>query len=194
MTFSDANLSAVRATAFVALGSNLDQPAMHVQRAMLDIDELPETELMRVSSLYETAPVGIEDQPPFVNAVVQIATTLSPHDLLARLHTIEAQHGRRRGRRSDEKNGPRTLDLDILMFNGSQLDDRGLVIPHPRMHERAFVLVPLVEIAPDIVIPGKGVAKDLLATLNVTGVHPLETEEHDSGSIPHLSSLLPGRE
>ena len=78
MTFSDANLSAVRATAFVALGSNLDQPAMHVQRAMLDIDELPETELMRVSSLYETAPVGIEDQPPFVNAVVQLATTLSP--------------------------------------------------------------------------------------------------------------------
>ena len=80
------------------------------------------------------------------------------------------------------------------MFDGSQLDERGLVIPHPRMHERAFVLVPLVEIAPDIVIPGKGVAKDLLATLDVTGVHPLGTEEHDSGSIPHVSSLLPGRE
>ncbi|MCY7388157.1 MAG: 2-amino-4-hydroxy-6-hydroxymethyldihydropteridine diphosphokinase, partial [Burkholderiales bacterium] len=110
MTFSDGNLTAKRSTVFVALGSNLDQPVLHVQRALREIDELPETALVKISARYETAPVGIKDQPPFVNAVAQIATTLTPHDFLARLHAIEAQHGRLRNSATEEKNGPRTLD------------------------------------------------------------------------------------
>ena len=178
MTFSDTNLSAIRSIVLVALGSNLDQPATHVQRALRDIDDLPETALMKISTLYETAPVGITDQPTFVNAVAKVTTTLSPHDLLARLHAIEAQHGRNRNSVSEEKNGPRTLDLDILMFDESQIDERGLTIPHPRMHERAFVLVPLVEIAPEVIIPGRGAAKDLLATLDATGVNPVQAKEY----------------
>ncbi len=177
MTFSDANLSLPRSTVFVALGSNLDHPAMHVQRALRDIDELPETALVQVSTLYETNPVGGCDQPQFVNAVARTETLLSPHDFLARLHAIEAQHGRHRNNITEEKNGPRTLDLDILMFNDAQIDERGLTVPHPRMHERAFVLVPLVEIAPEVKIPGKGVAKDMLATLDMAGVRPLKYEE-----------------
>jgi 2-amino-4-hydroxy-6-hydroxymethyldihydropteridine diphosphokinase len=177
MTFTDANLSAVRSTVFVALGSNLDHPVLHVQRALRDIDELPETALVKISALYETTPVGIKDQPVFVNAVAQIATMLSPHDLLSRLHAIEVLHGRNRNSISEEKNGPRQLDLDILLFNELQIRERGLTIPHPRMHERAFVLVPLVEIAPDIVIQGKGVAKELLAALDRTGVALLKAED-----------------
>ena len=108
MTFSGASLSLPRSTVFVALGSNLDHPAMHVQRALRDIDELPETALAQVSTLYETTPVGGRDQPQFVNAVARIETLLSPHDLLARLHAIEAQHGRHRNSISEEKNEPRT--------------------------------------------------------------------------------------
>lgn len=177
MTFSDTNLSAVRSTVFIALGSNLDHPAMHVQRAMRDIEELPETALVKVSSLYETAPEGLKDQPPFVNAVAKVATTLSPDDFLARLHAIEVQHGRTRKGANEIRNGPRTLDLDILIFDELQLSARGLTIPHPRMHERAFVLVPLVEIAPDVVVPGKGIARDFLAALDKTGVTYLQHEE-----------------
>ena len=176
MTISDANLSTVRSTVFIALGSNIDNPLLHVQRALRDIDELPETALLKVSSLYETVPVGIKEQPHFVNAVTQIVTTLSPHDLLTRLHTIETQHGRLRNSASEERNGPRTLDLDILLFDNSQMSERGLTIPHPRMHERAFVLLPLLEIAPQVVIPGKGLAKQFLASLDVSGVSQLKCE------------------
>ena len=174
MTFSDTNLHAVRASVFVALGSNMDHPAIHVQRALRDIDELPETALVKVSSLYETVPIGFKDQPPFVNAVAQVATTLSPHDLLTRLHLIEVQHGR--DRQNVEKNGPRTLDLDILLFDALEIDARGLTLPHPRMHERAFVMVPLVDIAGDVVIPGRGVASKLLAALDTAGVTPFDPD------------------
>lgn len=170
MTFTDGNLSAMRSTVFVALGSNLDNPELQVQQALREIDEMPETALVKISAMYETAPVGVLDQPPFVNAVAQVSTTLSPHDFLARLHAIEAQHGRVRKGANKEKNGPRTLDLDILLFDEISINERGLAVPHPRMHERAFVLVPLVEIAPDIAVPEKGFAKVLLATLDSTGV------------------------
>lgn len=172
MTFTDGNLSAKRSTVFVALGSNLDHPVLQVQQALREIDELPETALVKISALYETAPVGVLDQPPFVNAVAQIATTLSPHDFLARLHAIEAQHGRVRKNANEEKNGPRTLDLDILLFDELRISERGLTIPHPRMCERAFVLVPLLEIAPEVVVPGKGIAKEFLAASDLAGVGP----------------------
>ncbi len=177
MTFSNTNLSTHRSTVYVALGSNMDQPVMHVQRALRDIDELPETALLKISTLYETAPVGITDQPVFVNAVAQVSTTLSPHDFLARLHAIEAQHGRVRSSLTDEKNGPRTLDLDILIFDDLRIDEGGLTVPHPRMHERAFVLVPLVEISPDVVIPGKAAAKIFLVALDKTGVSHIGLEK-----------------
>lgn len=170
MTLSAASLSAFRSTVFVGLGSNLDHPDWQVQRALREIDDIPEAGLVRISSLYQTAPVGIVDQPPFVNAVAEVATTLSPHDLLDQLAAIELRHGRVRA----AKNGPRTLDLDILIFNEWRIDDGRLTTPHPRMHERAFVLVPLVEIAPDVYIPGKGFARELLAALDQSGVHKLD--------------------
>lgn len=170
MTFSPSNLSAFRSTAFVALGSNLRDPDWQVRQAIREIDEIPETALVKISSLYQTAPVGIVDQPPFVNAVVQVETTLSPHDLLTHLTEIEQRHGRVRG----EKNGPRTLDLDILLFNEWAIDDERLVTPHPRMHQRPFVLVPLLEIAPDVFIPDRGFARLLLATLDARDVCKLD--------------------
>ena len=167
MAISPSALTAFRSTVFLGLGSNLDHPDWQVQTAMHEIDEIPDTGLVKVSSLYQTAPVGITDQPPFINAVVQVETTLSPHDLLGHLLAIETRHGRVR----NEKNGPRTLDLDMLIFNEWRIDDGTLTTPHPRMHERAFVLVPLVEIAPDVYIPGKGYAKEFLAQMETAGVH-----------------------
>ena len=151
---------------------------MHVQRAMREIEDLPETALVRVSSLYETAPIGMQDQPAFVNAVAEVASTLSPHEFLARLQAIEVQHGRLRNSEREVKNGPRTLDLDILMFDEMQFSERGLTLPHPRMHERAFVLVPLLEIAPEAVVPGMGIASDLLSVVDCTGVAEFRLEEH----------------
>ncbi len=136
---------------------------------MREIDEIPDTRLTQVSSLYQTTPEGILDQPAFINAAVQIETVLSPRDLLQQLMDIEGRHGRVR----NEKNGPRTLDLDILIFNEWRIDDGVLVTPHPRMHERAFVLVPLLEISPEVYIPGEGYAKDFLAKMDASGVHKL---------------------
>ena len=169
MAISPSALTAFRSTVFIGLGSNLDQPDWQVQTAMREIDEIPETGLVKISSLYQTRPVGIIDQPMFVNAVVQVETTLSPHNLLRHLLDIEVRHARLR----NEKNGPRTLDLDILIFNEWRINDGKLTTPHPRMHERAFVLVPLLEIAPEVYIPGKGYAKDFLATMDAGGVHKL---------------------
>ena len=169
MPLSPSALTAFRSTVFLGLGSNLDHPDWQVQTAIREIYEIPETGLQRVSSMYETTPVGIVDQPPFVNAVVQVETTLSPHDLLQHLFDIEGRHARVR----NEKNGPRTLDLDILIFNEWRIDDGKLTTPHPRMHERAFVLVPLTEIAPEVYIPGKGYAKDFLSDMDASGVYKL---------------------
>jgi len=171
MPLSPSALTAFRSTVFLGLGSNLDHPARQVQDAVREVYEIPETGLVKVSSLYETMPVGIMNQPPFVNAVAQVETTLSPHDLLRYLMEIETRHERVR----NEKNGPRTLDIDILIFNEWRIDDGTLTTPHPRMHERAFVLVPLLEIAPEVYIPGRGFAKDFLATVDVSGVHAMRS-------------------
>ena len=164
MTISAARLAAFRSIAFVGLGSNLDHPDWQVQRALREIDDISEVSLLRVSSLYRTAPVGKVDQPHFINAVAEIATVLSPHDFLAALREIEERHGRVRN--PDEKSGPRTLDLDVLTFNDWRIDDAQLTTPHPRMHERAFVMVPLAEIAPDLVVPGRGKTHEILGTLD----------------------------
>ncbi len=141
--------------AFIGLGSNMLDPRKQLSRAFADLNALPETRLLAQSSLYRSAPVGYLDQPDFVNAVAKIATKLTPHDLLQALLEIEHQHGRERTFR----NAPRTLDLDVLLYDTVQMYEHGLTIPHPQMHVRAFVLQPLLEIASDCEIPGRGLAQ-----------------------------------
>ena len=134
--------------ALIALGSNLESPVSQVRRALDELDTLPESKLLACSSLYRSAPVGKINQPDFINAVVEIETTLSPHGLLKILLEIEQNHGRVRGLPND----PRTLDLDILMYDELVCNEDGLILPHPRMHQRAFVLKPLMEISKDFFI------------------------------------------
>ena len=147
--------------AFVALGANLGDPAAQVEQACGELGRLPETRLSARSALYRSKPMGYADQPDFVNAVAGIHTRLSPRDLMRALLEIEARHGRDRA----FKNAPRTLDLDLLLYDGLVLREPGLTLPHPRMAERAFVLVPLAEIAPQVRIPGHGSAADCRARL-----------------------------
>lgn len=148
-----------RHTAFIALGSNLDDPVAQVSAAMVALDALPQTRVLRRSSLYRTAPLGYLDQPDFINAVVQVETALAPHPLLDALLALE----RARGRTREFANAPRTLDLDLLLYDDLVLHEHGLTLPHPEMQRRAFVLQPLLEIAPDCIIPGVGSAADALA-------------------------------
>lgn len=144
--------------AFVGLGANLGQPRAQLELAIREIDRLPDSRVVRQSSIYRSAPLGYADQPEYVNAVVQLETDLPPQRLLAELQAIENAHGRQRS----FANAPRTLDLDLLMVGDLEIDSPSLQLPHPRMHERAFVLVPLVEIAPQAVVPGRGPAVELL--------------------------------
>ncbi|HEX6734836.1 MAG TPA: 2-amino-4-hydroxy-6-hydroxymethyldihydropteridine diphosphokinase [Azonexus sp.] len=138
--------------AYVALGANLGDPASTVRAAFGALANLPDSRVLRCSSLYRTAPVGVVDQPEFINAVALLETTLAPQRLLAELLDIECRFGRQRA----EKNGPRTLDLDLLLYDERCIELPELILPHPRLHLRAFVLLPLAEIAPDLVLPGRG--------------------------------------
>ena len=156
--------------AFVGLGANLDDPQRQVQQAFRELDAIAHTRVVKASSLYRSAPQGYAAQPEFVNAVAQIETGLPAERLLAELQSIEAAHGRRRS----FANAPRTLDLDLLLFGDAVLDVPGLQLPHPRMHERAFVLLPLVQIAGDVVIPGRGSAKAFLGRCGTQGVEQLD--------------------
>lgn len=156
--------------AYIAIGSNLEEPQAQVQNAFEELAMLPKTRLARVSSLYRTAPVGYEDQPEFVNAIAEIETALEPRALLDALLGIERRHGRVR----EFANAPRTLDLDIALYEDTLVDEPGLQIPHPRMHERAFVMVPLAEIAPEVSIPGVGQAADVAARLDARGVTKID--------------------
>ncbi|MDO8930787.1 MAG: 2-amino-4-hydroxy-6-hydroxymethyldihydropteridine diphosphokinase [Rhodocyclaceae bacterium] len=146
--------------AYIALGANLGNPIITVKSAIADLDCIADSRRVATSSLYHTAPVGLKNQPDFINAVVALETGLAPQALLEQLFAIEFQFGRQRSVR----NAPRTLDLDLLLYGDAVLDTPTLTLPHPRMHERAFVLAPLAEIAPRGVIPGRGVVADLLAT------------------------------
>jgi len=137
-------------TAYVGLGANLGDPQAAVRQALRDLAALPRTQLVRASSLYRSAPVD-SSGPDYINAVAEMCTTLSPDELLAELQRLEQAAGRERPWR----NAPRTLDLDILLYDELQLNSPTLTIPHPRMHERAFVLVPLAEIAPARVMPAQ---------------------------------------
>ncbi|HXE38459.1 MAG TPA: 2-amino-4-hydroxy-6-hydroxymethyldihydropteridine diphosphokinase [Azonexus sp.] len=138
--------------AYVALGANLGDPASTIRAAFGALANLPESRVVHCSSLYRTAPVGILDQPEFVNAVAMLETTLAPEALLDALLEVEQRFGRIRA----EKNGPRTLDLDLLLYDDQFVELPRLTLPHPRLHLRAFVLQPLAELAPDLIIPGRG--------------------------------------
>jgi 2-amino-4-hydroxy-6-hydroxymethyldihydropteridine diphosphokinase len=158
-------------TAYVALGSNLDDPVRQLRDGLEALGKLPDTRIVRVSSFYRSAPVGYADQPDFVNAVAVIETGLAPRALLDALLAIERRHGRVR----EFPNAPRTLDLDIVAYGDRIVDEPGLAIPHPRMHERAFVMVPLAEIAPDAAIPGRGTVSVLAARVDGGSVARIAT-------------------
>ncbi len=144
----------MRYTTFIGLGSNLADPVAQVTHALEALDRLPRTRILKKSSLYRSAPVGYLKQPDFINAVAQLETELTPRALLDELLELEQARGRTR----EFCNAPRTLDLDILLYDDMVHHEHGLTIPHPQMHLRAFVLQPLLEIAPDCVIPGVGKA------------------------------------
>jgi 2-amino-4-hydroxy-6-hydroxymethyldihydropteridine diphosphokinase len=162
--------------AYIALGSNLQQPVQQIERALQSIAALPKTELVRASSLYQTAPVGYANQPDFINAVAHVRTNLTPEALLQALLAIELQHGRER----PFPNAPRVLDLDLLWYENTTQNTATLTLPHPRMHERGFVLLPLAEIAPDLILADKGRVADLAALCAEQGVNrmPAHTGEH----------------
>lgn len=146
--------------AYIGIGGNLGDARATVEQAIARLATLPRTQLLKASSLYRTAPVDSSGDD-YVNAVAQLATSLAPMDLLRALQQVELDHGRERPYR----NAPRTLDLDVLLYGDVQLDGEELLIPHPRMMQRAFVLAPLLELDPAIVIPGIGPAQPWLARI-----------------------------
>lgn len=155
--------------AYIGLGSNLEDSRQHILSALIELGRIHATRLAARSSLYRSAAIGPPGQPDYVNAAAALFTELEPHELLDELQAIEHRHGRQRTLRW----GPRTLDLDLLLFGERQVDSTRLTVPHPQMHLRAFVLVPLLEIAPRIQIPGHGAAADLLADIDASDVMPL---------------------
>jgi 2-amino-4-hydroxy-6-hydroxymethyldihydropteridine diphosphokinase len=156
--------------AYVGMGGNLDDPVARIGRALDDLDRLPRTVLCRVSSFYRNPPMGPAEQPHFVNAVAEIETGLDASRLLNGLQAIETASGRVRGLRW----GPRTLDLDLLLYGAEQSDDPQLTLPHPGVAKRAFVLVPLAEIAATVVVPGLGAAAALRDALPLADISSLE--------------------
>ncbi|HVI25111.1 MAG TPA: 2-amino-4-hydroxy-6-hydroxymethyldihydropteridine diphosphokinase [Xanthomonadaceae bacterium] len=155
--------------AWVGLGGNVGDAAATLRAALPALDALPATRLLRASRLYRTPAWGLTDQPDFVNAVAELETALSPRDLLDGLLAVERAFGRERR----ERWGPRTLDLDLLLHGDVALDEPGLHLPHPHLHERAFVLLPLAELAPGMPIPGHGRVADFLTAVDAAGCVPL---------------------
>lgn len=142
------------ATAYVGIGSNLGEPRRQIESALEALGRLPRTRLLLCSSVYRSAPEGRSDQPDFLNAVARLATRIAVEPLLDELQGIERRHGRERS----FANAPRTLDLDLLLYGRLEIATDTLTVPHPRMTQRAFVLIPLLQIAPLADIPGKGPA------------------------------------
>lgn len=158
------------AHAFIALGSNLNKPKQQVLLAIAAIIQLPHTSLIKNSSLYKTAPVGYDDQPDFINAVLEVETKLSPLALLRELLIVEEKQGRERS----FPNAPRVLDCDLLLYDDIVMNTKELILPHPRMHERGFVMLPLAEIAPDLVLKKYGKASDLAKQCANQGVEKID--------------------
>jgi 2-amino-4-hydroxy-6-hydroxymethyldihydropteridine diphosphokinase len=151
--------------AFVALGSNLQDPVFQVEKALTALSSLPKTKLLKKSSLYKTAPVDCPHDaenkpvPDFINAVAEVQTELSPQELLLALHAIENEAGRER----PYINAPRVLDCDLLLYENMVIQSDTLILPHPRMHSRGFVLLPLYEIAPQLSMPIYGKIESLIS-------------------------------
>jgi len=158
--------------AYVGLGGNVGDVEDTMMEALMAIDGLPQTSIRTQSRLYRSPPWGRTDQDDFINAVVELRTRLAPRVLLDYLLEVETRFGRVRG--EDDKWGPRTLDLDLLIFGEESLDLPGMHVPHPRMHERGFVLVPLAEIAATLLIPGRGQVSDLLAAIDSSGIEAID--------------------
>ena len=157
--------------AYLALGSNLGDPVEQLIKARTAIEAVPDVSIFRASSLFQSPAWGSNDpQPDYVNAVLAIRTRLSAHALWLATSRIEAVHGRVR---NGERNAPRTLDIDLLLYGDTAAHSAALTLPHPRMHERDFVLMPLVEITPDVVIPGRGTASDCLQRIQPTHIRKL---------------------
>jgi len=158
---------------YIGLGSNLADPQAQVEHGLRALAALPETRLLRRSRLYRSAPWGKLDQPEFVNAAAVVETTLTPRGLLDHLLAIERGAGRQR---DGQRWGPRVLDLDVLLYAARVIDEPGLRLPHPHLAERAFVLLPLAEIAPDLQVPGAGHIQALLERTDKSACLPLEPE------------------
>ncbi|MCP3669275.1 MAG: 2-amino-4-hydroxy-6-hydroxymethyldihydropteridine diphosphokinase [Gammaproteobacteria bacterium] len=152
--------------AYIGLGSNLDDPAEQLSRAFMALAQIQNTRLVRYSSLYQSPPMGGMEQPDYINAAAVVDTALKPAELLQQLQVIETAQGRTKG----ERWGPRTLDLDLLIYGSSIIDTPDLKVPHPGMHDRAFVLYPLYELSPDLEIPGRGQIIELLKNCSSEGL------------------------
>jgi 2-amino-4-hydroxy-6-hydroxymethyldihydropteridine diphosphokinase len=161
-------------TAYVGLGANLQAPASQVRRALDELAAVPKTRITARSPLYKSPPLGPQDQPDYVNAVAAVETTLAPLELLAALRAIETAHGRRR---DGTRWGPRSLDLDLLIYGDVTMQTPELTLPHPGVPERAFVLYPLHDIAPALVIPGLGAVSELRARLGDARIERLEPQD-----------------
>ncbi|WP_312253086.1 2-amino-4-hydroxy-6-hydroxymethyldihydropteridine diphosphokinase [Stenotrophomonas sp.] len=157
--------------AWIGLGANLGDAAGTVRAAIAALDTLAGTRLQRASRLYATPAWGNEDQPPFVNAVAAVDTALAPMDLLQALLALEQRFGRVRDPAVHW--GPRALDLDLLLYGQQTVDAPALQVPHPYLHQRAFVLVPLAEIAPELTIPGHGSVQDAVMRVEACGIAPI---------------------
>lgn len=161
----------VGVAAWVGLGANLGDAQGTLGKAGEALSGLSDCSPLRLSRLYRTPAWGVGDQPDFINAVAGLCTSLRPRELLEALFAIERQHGRDRAK--EQRWGPRTLDLDLLLYGDVIIDEPGLQVPHPRLHERGFVLVPLLEIVPDMMVPGRGNARDHASLLDLSNIQPL---------------------
>jgi 2-amino-4-hydroxy-6-hydroxymethyldihydropteridine diphosphokinase len=164
--------------AYIGMGANLGEPITQILGARGELAESGELREIAFSRLYRSEPMGPGDQPDYINAVMAVATSLPPRHLLDLLHRIEARHGRVR---TGEHWGPRTLDLDILLYGNNLMDDPELRIPHPGIADREFVLVPLLEIAPNLSVPGLGLVRDLLSACQrrTSPLTPVDYDDDD---------------
>jgi len=160
------------AKVFIGLGSNLSDPVNQLMLALSSLNQLPDTSVVRTSQFYGSTPLGPSDQPDFINAVCLIQTELAPLALLAALQAIESEQGRIKKRHW----GARLIDLDILLFDSLELTSEALTLPHKELASRDFVLIPLLEIAPDVIVPNKGSVKSLIATLQTSYLYPLSDD------------------
>ncbi len=156
---------------YIGIGSNLDNPSKQVKLAIASLKKIPQTRLTAHSSLYQTSPMGPQNQPDYINAVAEIETGLPAEKLLLHLQSIEKQQGRQR---SGERWGARTIDLDLLLYGKTEKQSTTLTIPHPGICSREFVLIPLLEIAPDLEIPGLGKLQKIIDNRDMDDLNILE--------------------